>query len=657
MSAVLGLLRLAGPSIESQELDPMSRALAAHGPDAVGVWSDRHIALGHRLMRVTPEDRFDHQPLNDVNSGLALVWDGRLDNREELAAELGISTSELPTLPDSAVALRACLRWGESCAGHLVGVFAFAVWNARERRLMLARSPLAARPLFYSVIGDTVAFATAPRGLCALPSVRRALDEEHLADYLAYERARSGATFYRGISRVMPGETVVVAHTGLSVHSRWAFTPRPELRLARDEDYVEAFDTLFTRVVRDHLRSERQVGILLSGGLDSSSVASVAAPILEKDGRRLFGFTEVPRAGFDGPLMPGRYGDERPFVMALARQYGNLAPAFVDTTGGFLLDDLSGMFEALERPFHRPTNRVWYEAALREAGRQDVGVMLHGTSGNLTMSWSGDGLLPGLCRNFRWLDAWRESRASARQASSSTLRVLAGGVLPLLPFDVYLAIGRLRSGDDVGWSRHPWRAFSAINPAFARRHRVSERAREMGPDLRLSVRPEDGAAQRAFAVARYADVTDGNDAGHQAMFGTDIRDPTGDLRLVEFCLSVPESQYRRNGESRWLIRRAMRSRLPQEILASRARGFQAADWFERMTHASDRIDAELAALERSPLAREAIDIAHLRRLAASLGPTAAMTQTMMNDYRGTLESGLMVGRFIRWVEDSGAAAP
>jgi asparagine synthase (glutamine-hydrolysing) len=153
-------------------------------------------------------------------------------------------------------------------------------------------------------------------------------------------------------------------------------------------------------------------------------------------------------------------------------------------------------------------------------------------------------------------------------------------------------------------------------------------------------------------IARVAEFGEGLYAGYGALFGVETRDPTGDSRIVEFCLSLPEDQCWRDGHERWLLRRAMRDRLPAIILENRTRGLQAADWFERMRDRRHEIAAELAALEASNLAREAIDLPHLRRLLDNMAHCDPSTISVMNAYRGGLEFGLMTGRFIRWFETS-----
>lgn len=659
MSAIFGLVQLNGQPVAPDHLERMHAALAAHGADGGGMWTHTYVGLGQRLTCLTLEDRLECQPVVSGDGRRVLVSDARIDNREELMRELDIEAARTRELPDSAFILRAHEKWGDECARHLIGAFAFALWDGREQRLLMARSPMAERPLYYYATPHTFAFATMPKGLFALPFIPREIDEQFLADYLARERAEPGTSFYRNVRRQLPGHVLIVTRDGLTAAQYWQPDVKREIRLSRDQDYVEAFDELFERVVSDHLRSETPVGVMMSGGFDSTSVAATAAPLLKRMGRRLPTFTEVPRAGFDGAIIKGRYADETPFVQAMARRYDNLDLNLVHTSGHVFLDDLDTLFDAAEMPFRNASNRVWYEALLREAQRQGVRVLLNGGLGNLTISWGGDGLLSQLLRARRWRDVLREARALVRQnhARSTVRALMALGIMPLLPTPLYCAIRRARRPDGArSRANLPWRAYSAVNPEFAATQRVDERARATGPDFRLRLRP-DTRGQRYKTLERAADLGDGLAAGYQALFGIDGRDPTSDVRIVEFCLSLPEEQYLRDGQARWLVRRAMTKRLPPEVLDNKTRGLQAADWFERLRGAHTRIVDELTLLEQSDVARRAIDLARLRRLVEQMPHADAGAEKTLADYRGVLEFGLMTGRFIRWCEAKRASRP
>jgi len=401
--------------------------------------------------------------------------------------------------------------------------------------------------------------------------------------------------------------------------------------------------------VGDYLRSLTPVAVMMSGGLDSSSVAAIAAPLLKQRGERLAAFTEVPRAGFDGPVRGGGYGDETPFVQAIAAMHDNLDLSLIRTDGRTFLDDLDPIFSHLDAPFRNTSNSVWIRAILQEARQRGICVMLDGAPGNLTTSWEGKGLLPELLRRGQWARAVREARAMARRgAVPSALRVLVGqGIMPLLPAWLWRAIERLR-GKDLAASAQPWRVWTAINPEFAIAQRVDERAREVGHDFYFRP-PADCRKIRYKALSEQ----DGGvyNAAFRSMFGVDSRCPLADVRLAEFSLALPEEQQLRDGQPRSLVRRAMVGRLPPEVLANYRRGLQAADWFERLTSVRHTLPAELDRLERCDLACRALDLARMRRLVEDWPDGGWDTDHVTHEYNCLLERGLMVGRFLRWFEE------
>lgn len=652
MSAIFGLMHLNGRPAVAGDLDLMNAALSAQGTDGGGIWAQGHIGLGQCLMCFTPEDRFERQPLVGADGQITLVSASRIDNRRELMSKLEIPASEAQELPDSAFILRSYCKWGEACVRHLIGAFVFALWDMREQFLLLARSPIGSAPLFYHATPHLFAFATKAKGLFALPIIPREINPERLSDLLTNAISKPGTSFFRCINRLQGGHSLIVRREGFKLQQNWRPDLSCELRLPHDEDYVEAFQELFCRVVADHLRSLTPVGVMMSGGLDSTSVAATAAMLLKRENKRLAAFTEVPRAGFDGAIIEGRYADESPFVHAMADMYDNLDLNLIRTDGRFLLQDIDEYLTASEAPFINATNRVWYEAILQESRRQDVRVLLMGSQGNLTISWQGSGLLPQLLRKGRWGRALHEVRAIARQLSGrSTLRTLIGqGLLPLLPTPLWLSVERARRRNNAG--KPPWQSDSAINPEFAREQRVAARARVNSQYVQFRLRP-DTRLHRSKVIELHQDATCDITSGYQAQYGVDMRDPTADVRIIEFCLSLPEEQYLHDGVSRRLIRRAMAERLPVEVLANRQRGLQAADWFERLSGACSEVSTELTRLEQSELARHVLDLERMRQLVKDMPRTVSDAARVIADYRHLLERGLMTGRFLRWFESGG----
>ena len=181
----------------------MLQALSIYGPDDSAQYTGPSVALGRCLLRLLPEDCFDQQPLSSAGV-TALVADIRLDNREELGAELGFSSQRAAAMADSEVLLAAWQRWREECVEHLSGAFSFAVWNQQEQHLFLARDHTGERPLFYASAANCFAFASMPKGLHPLSFVGAEVDEDYVARYLMLANIPTERTIFRNIQSLPP---------------------------------------------------------------------------------------------------------------------------------------------------------------------------------------------------------------------------------------------------------------------------------------------------------------------------------------------------------------------------------------------------------------------------------------------------------------------
>jgi asparagine synthetase B (glutamine-hydrolysing) len=194
MTAIAGLIRFDKAPIDRATLERMVNLLQPYGRDAQHTRFEPHAAFLRTLLRITPEDSLDHQPLWHAERRTLCLFDGRLDNREELAQALGIAPAELRLMADSAVALHACLRWDTECVDRLLGDFALAYWQPQARRLWLARDPLGTRPLYWHRNAAGFAFATLPKALFAIPGVRQHAASS--AGLSACRRRRAGKTVH-----------------------------------------------------------------------------------------------------------------------------------------------------------------------------------------------------------------------------------------------------------------------------------------------------------------------------------------------------------------------------------------------------------------------------------------------------------------------------
>ena len=616
------------------ECERMLRAQQVYAPDPPVCQGDHEIALGRRLFRLLPEDAFDRGP--EVRGRRILVADARLDNRAELIAALGLPTGEAGRLSDAALLMHALERWDEETPDRLTGYFAFALWDGAAGRLLMARDFLGHRPLHFHSGQGFFAFASMPKGLHALDAVPVAPNQRVAADFLGLIPETGTETFFEGVEKLRPGHVAIVTREGIEARKYWR-APAHVLRLKRRKDYEEALRERLDAAVAAQLRgAEQHVAAQLSGGLDSSAVAATAARLTAPGGGRVTAFTSVPREGYRGGL-PNAISDEGPLAAAVASLYPNMDHVLVRSGDKSPLAGLDRGFFLFERPVLNLCNAVWLEAIMDEAKQRRLSVMLGGALGNMSFSYDGMQLLPQLLSRGRLLRLTREIGLLLR-SGTRVGTIAAQTIGPFLPLSLWSAISRLR-GKPVGLS-----GYSAINPQSAAAHGVRERAAERGLDL--SYRPRSDPLQsRLWAIAR---VDPGNyGKGWLGGWGIDMRDPSADRRLVEFCLSVPTEQYLADGLPRALARRALADRLPPAVLRERRKGYQAADWHEGLCAARDELRKEVDRFSEIEATTDALDTRRLARLVENWPEGGWHSDLTTGHYRLALLRGISAGHFIR----------
>ena len=433
MSAVGGILHLDGRPVDPGALERMGHLLDAYGPDRGRAWREGDAALLHRLRRITPEDARDRQPLTGGEGRWVVSADVRLDNREELTRRLGLSRAWAPRLSDAALLVHAWEQWEEAAPERLLGDFAFAVWDRRERRLHLVRDPSGRRPLYWHRRGGLIAFASVPKGLFALPEIPRGIDEQRFAEYLALMPPFDEGSLLEGVQRVLPAHRLELDERGEANHRYHRFDPERRIVYRREEEYVEHARELLDEAVRCRLRAEGPIAAHLSSGLDSASVTATAARLLGE--RELLAYTAVPRPGFDGPVPRGRHADEGPGAAAVAARFTNIRHIRLSTEGASPLDQLAESTEGygLGAAVRTPTNHLWADAIFKDAADRGARVLLTGIAGNKTLSYHGRHRLAGLVGSGELLRWVREAAALRRSGEMRWPRLLATSFGPWLP--------------------------------------------------------------------------------------------------------------------------------------------------------------------------------------------------------------------------------
>ena len=324
MSGLAGIYNFDGRAVDPAILGRMLEAIAHRGPDGIGHRTHDFISLGSAVLYTTPGPLREARPLYDDLAGLSIAMDGRIDNRDELAAALAGSSR---TNTDAELVLRAYQRWGEESPRRLLGDFAYAIWDSRARRLFCARDHLGLRPFYYFTDGRVFLWASEIQQLLRHPSVPRRPNEGMVAEYLADEITNLHETLYRGIFRLPPAHFLVVEPSGLRKKRYWDIDLSYQLRYKTDQEYADHFRHAFKEAVRCRLRSQGPVAADLSGGVDSSCVVGMC--------QSLFHDGSVPDPGFEtlSLVFPGLPCDETSYlrqVVAFWNLTSNEVPALQD---------------------------------------------------------------------------------------------------------------------------------------------------------------------------------------------------------------------------------------------------------------------------------------------------------------------------------------
>lgn len=630
MSAIAALWRPEALTAPEAECAAMIAAQARYGPDAAATATLGGSALGRALTRMLPEDTHDRQPLLGGDGRFLLVADVRLDNRDELTDQLDLPPSDRRYLADAALLLAAWERWEKRSFDHIVGEYAFALFDARERRLTIARDPLGNRPLFWSRQAGQVAVASMPAGLHTVPGIARQPDPERVARLLAWIPAGE-RSFYKDVQRVEPGNAVCFDASG---HQSWRhWNPRRStLRLARFEDYIHAYREQLDQATAARLRRRQEsIAAQLSGGWDSSAVVGTAARLLASQGGRITAYTSVPRTTVPVAEMRNRFSDEGPLAAAVAAMHPNVNHVLVPGTGGSPIATLGTHLDVYGRPMLNLCNHVWLDEIHRRTQAAGARVLLTGAIGNFTISSAPATLLADYLRAGRW-GAWlRESVGAIRDRRARLRGVLASSFEPWIPRPLWSQLERFssmtqpRAALPVGplWERQLADEITADDDA--------RRTSDFYTETLASVRDLDTAEYRKGVLARW---------------GVEERDPTADQRIVEFMMSLPLDMFLKNGTRRPLARAALADRVPEVVLAEKKKGYQASDWHQGLTADLPAVRALAERIAADPVAAEVVDVALVRRLLDNW-PTGGWTDPLVTArYRSALLLALSAGHFL-----------
>jgi len=535
LSGIVGIYHRNGAPMEQAPLQSLVDFLSYRGPDSRACWLDGPVGLGHTMLRTTRESLGERQPAS-LDGRFWIAADARLDDRVAFIAELQRSGRKVrPDAPDSELLLHAYATWGTPCVEHLRGDFSFAIWDARNKRLFCARDHFGIKPFYYVQQGDLFLFSNTLNCLRMHPQVSAELNDAAIADFLLFGlNCDNATTSFRDIQRLPPAHSLSISPEGLKVRRYWTPPPDGRIRYSKPEEYVEQFQSLFQAAVADRLRTDR-VGVLLSGGMDSSSVAAVAKEVRTKDGQStdIRGYSCVYKS-----LIPDQ-----------EESYAREVAGFLQIPVKFQAMDQVQLFEdwdnsefSLPEPVDNPLIAGFFESCRIISA--ECRVLLSGEGNDNLMLFQMWPYVKDLRRNREWLRLFAEV-ANFLWARPFPWRGIRARFLKQIGRDPDTPVF-------PGW----------LAPDFARRMSLKERWKEGGVHPVLAIEhPIRSKAHASLFLPHWTQMFELEDAGttHDAV---ETRYPFLDLRIVNYLLAIPPFPW---CFQKMLLREAMARRLPERV--------------------------------------------------------------------------------------------
>lgn len=552
-----GIAGMTGPGTDAAVVERMTLVQRHRGPDGDGLWSAPEVTLGHRRLKIIDTSDAGRQPMSTPDGRYTIVYNGEVYNYRELREQLASFPFRSQT--DTEVVLHAYAQWGPSCLERFVGMYGFAIWDAREQLLFCARDRLGIKPFYYTRVGETFLFASEIRALL-VTGIRRAVNEHILYDFLArdfYEH--SDETFFAGIHKLPPASWMVVRQ-GKPDPARCYWHLAAETERERVSPSPRQREDMLLRLCADavdlHLRSDVSVGLALSGGLDSATLLT----LLDKthpDPTRVEAFSFA--------FADAAYS-ERPYVEAMAQQTGRRAH-FVEVSPQAFAETAQGCSISQEEPF-AGAPIVAYALCFALARRHHFIVIMDGSGV--------DEGLAGYRRFYPalWADLFLmgQGQALERELAASGVITPAHRQQALVQMQEaaqpYADIGK---GQDLTTSVRP----DCLSAEFvsAARTPLPEFARPFHDNLRNLMYRELRYTKLPRAL-RFRDRL-------SMSVSTELRPPFLDHRLLAYEFALPPEDRIHLGVSKAILRRAADRLLPDAVRMASKRSVQTPqrEWF------------------------------------------------------------------------------
>ena len=539
-------------------LKQMADAIFHRGPDDEGYYAKGQVGLGFRRLSIIDLSG-GHQPLSNEDGSIWIVFNGEIYNYRELKAELIGKGHIFKTKSDTEVIVHLFEEYGRDCVQKLQGMFAFAIWDSAQKALFLARDRVGIKPLYYYLDENFLSFASEMKAILVDPGVSSEVDPAILDRFLTYYYVPGSPTLLRKFFKLPPAHWLCVRNGKIQIQSYWEleFRPHDDAIPARvlEQQVVDLLD----RTVQQHMISDVPVGFLLSGGVDSTAMLSLAS---EKTDKPISSYV----IGFSHPHVV----DERPFARLAADRFGSQHHELSITARDFA-SFLPEYIHYMEEPVCEPASVALYYVS--KLARRDVKVLISGEGGDEAFAGYDN------YRNMFWLEVIKKALGPARGvaagAAKLTARLLDSRILakyaPLITTDLDEHYLSRTSSPFNYFNRVPSALYSSDFSGHVDKNRASAVTRDL-----LCTKKKYGPLEKLQYIDTMTWLPDDLliKADRMTMANSiELRVPFLDHHVLEFAAQLPRNQKIRGWGMKYLLKQALAGHVPRQILDRRKVGF------------------------------------------------------------------------------------
>lgn len=589
MSAIWGAISFVDDTLPSQLEGHMKEPYTHCVLDEIKTLQRQEVLFGCGTQYITKEDQIELMPISEEKVSLYFTSDVFLENREELLKMLASDCVDTSRMSDGRLLFEFYKKYGIKRMANVIGAYSFVLYDQKNKLITCVSDVQSSRCLYYTIQQGVFYFSTLVKPILNVLIETPKYNERWISDFLSIDSlsmlTEPRETPYEGIYKLEPGQIIRYDGKSLQKESYWDPTKEKFIgTLHNDEECKKRFLDTFERTIERMLRCNKDTGIFLSGGLDSTSIACFAAPILKKQGKALQAYTSIPENGYVSHHSNYRVVNESDSVKATAEFTGNIVNHFCQMENQNPWDTSDKMLDILELPYKAIQNVNWMYECLKMAYQDGCRVMFSGQFGNITISYGDyEVYFRDLLTSLKWSTFYKETKRFSSYYRYSRKRLLKDLLKSFKPH-IYHEKAQIKNYEHI-----------YTNRKLIKKYNIPRRFFELG----LNGSDERIASMNQIHQFMYHKIALSHVGEYETKLslatGVLIRDPTRAKEIISLCIHLPASCFASATTDRRIIREYLKEYLPTLILQKtrNTKGLQSADVVYRLNKDWKRIFNEL----------------------------------------------------------------